>query len=67
MNFAEEKELPESFVDVTGTVLTPGRPDICKGNGETYDENGKLIECCCDACNWLIACIGYKNRHKRIK
>lgn len=36
--------------------LTPGRPDICKGNGETEDERGELIECCCDECNHYLLC-----------
>lgn len=32
----------------------------CLGNGETLDENGDLIECCCDECDYLMCCY-YKN------
>lgn len=41
----------------TGIEITPEHPELCKGNGETLDENGNLIECCCDECNYLYACI----------
>lgn len=37
------------FIDVTGVRLIPGNNgDDCPGNGESFDENGKLIEMCCD-------------------
>ena len=41
----------------TGIEIAPGHPELCKGNGETLDENGILIECCCDECDYLEACI----------
>ncbi len=50
------RELPEAAVDVTGTVLSPCKPDICKGNGRSLDENGELIECCCDEFDYLGNC-----------
>jgi len=45
-------------IDVTGIELTPGNNgDDCKGNGEHIDENGHIIECCCDECDYLKCCI----------
>ena len=45
------------IVDVSGTVLTPGNyGEDCMGNGKHFDENGNLIECCCDECDYLICC-----------
>ena len=41
----------------TGIEIAPGHSELCKGNGETLDENGILIECCCDECDYLEACI----------
>ena len=48
--------LPETDADVTGTVLSPGKPDICKGNGKSRDDDGNLIEMCCDHCDYYISC-----------
>lgn len=46
------------IIDVTGIELTPGNNgEDCKGNGKHLDENGNLIECCCDECNYLLCCI----------
>ena len=36
--------------------LSPGLPDICKSNGETIDEDGELIECRCDECDYFLLC-----------
>lgn len=45
------------ITDVTGIELTPGNNgEDCKGNGKHFDENGNLIECCCDECNYLLCC-----------
>ena len=45
------------IVDITGIELTPGNDGkYCKGNGEHFDEQGILIECCCDECNYLLCC-----------
>lgn len=45
------------IIDVTGTVLTPGNHgENCAGNGEHIDENAKIIECCCDECNYFLEC-----------
>ena len=44
--------------DVTGIELTPGNGgEKSKGNGKHKDENGKIIECCCDECDYLLCCI----------
>ena len=45
------------IIDVTGIELTPGNNgEDCKGNGKRFDENGNLIECCCDECDYLLCC-----------
>lgn len=45
------------IIDVTGIELTPGNDgEYCKGNGKHFDDNGNLIECCCDECNYLLCC-----------
>lgn len=45
------------ITDVTGIKLTPGNGGAdCLGNGEHYDKNGNLIECCCDECSWFMCC-----------
>ena len=44
--------------DITGIELTPGNcGKDCKGNGEHYDENGELLECCCDECDYMMCCL----------
>ncbi len=47
----------EKIYDVTGVELTPGNMSICLGNGEHLDEEGNLIERCCDECDYLILCL----------
>ena len=48
------------IIDVTGIELTPGNNgEDCKGNGKHLDENGNLIECCCDECNYMLCCTTY--------
>ena len=45
------------ITDITGTTLIPGnRGKDCPGNGMTHDENGNLIECCCDECDFMLEC-----------
>lgn len=46
-----EEEMPNTFPDDSGAILTPGRPENCQGNGK--DEH---FEICCDECNWFLAC-----------
>ncbi len=44
--------------DVSGVEIIPGnRGENCPGNGKHYDEQGDLIECCCDECDYLMCCI----------
>ena len=46
------------IIDVSGVILTPGNyGKNCMGNGEHFDQNRKLIECCCDECNYLLCCV----------
>ncbi|MBE7054429.1 MAG: hypothetical protein E7391_09220 [Ruminococcaceae bacterium] len=50
--------MANEFIDITGIKLTPGNNGKeCLGNGEHYDENGALIECCCDECGYLMRCL----------
>lgn len=49
--FEAKGELPNTFLDDNGAVLTPGNPKTCEGNGK--DER---FEICCDECNWFLAC-----------
>lgn len=44
------------IIDITGVELTPGKPTQCKGNGKTKNKKGKLIECCCDECDYFLLC-----------
>lgn len=45
------------IIDVTGTILIPGNNGKdCPGNGETKDDNGEIIECCCDECDYFLCC-----------
>ena len=46
MNHAISKRI----IDITGTELAPGEPDVCLGNGE------QGFECCCDECDWYLLC-----------
>ena len=49
------------IIDVTGVELTPGNfGKDCLGNGEHFDENGNLIECCCEECDYLLCCTSTK-------
>ncbi len=50
------------IIDITGIELTPGNNGkYCKGNGEHFDEQGNLIECCCDECDYLLRCTSETN------
>ena len=46
-----EEPIPETALDSSGAVLTPGKPKTCEGNGS---HSG--YEICCDECNWFLAC-----------
>lgn len=46
------------ILDCTGIELTPGEMGIdCRGNGLTIHEDGKLLECCCEECDYLQCCL----------
>lgn len=46
-------------IDVTGIILTPGSGGRdSAGNGEHVNKRGKVIECCCDECDYLLCCEG---------
>ena len=45
------------IIDITGIVLCPGNGGKdCLGNGEQIDEDGHIIECCCDECDYMACC-----------
>ena len=45
------------IIDVTGVQLIPGNGGAdCPGNGERVGDNGKIIECCCDECDYMLCC-----------
>ncbi len=55
------------IIDVTGTILTPGNHGKdCLGNGEHYNKKGKLIECCCDECDYMLICFEDYNKKSLI-
>ena len=61
--YLEEFSMANEFIDVTGIKLTPGNEGKdCDGNGEHFDEDGYLIECCCDECDFLMMCMEKKNK-----
>lgn len=48
----------KEIIDITGTILTPGNEGKnCFGNGAHFDNTGKLIECCCDECDYYCCCL----------
>lgn len=50
------------IIDVTGIELTPGNNGFdCLGDGRHFDSMGKLIECCCDECDYMICCAVMKD------
>ena len=45
------------ITDVSGVRLTPGNNGRdCVGNGKHYDAYGKLIDCLCDECDYMMCC-----------
>ena len=40
----------KNVIDPTGVILTPGKPDVCLGNGD------QGFECCCDECDFFLLC-----------
>ena len=44
------KNIQEKIIDITGIELTPGKPNVCFGNGE------RGFECCCDGCDYFLLC-----------
>ena len=43
-------KIPEKVIDISGVELTPGKPDVCLGNGD------QGFECCCDECDYFLLC-----------
>ena len=46
------------LVDITGIELIPGNKGLdCPGNGEHYNCDGEVIECCCYECDYMMCCL----------
>ena len=43
-------DISREIIDINGPELTPGKPDVCLGNGE------QSFECCCDECDCFLLC-----------
>ena len=43
-------KIPKKIIDISGVELTPGKRDVCLGNGR----HG--FECCCDECDYYLLC-----------
>lgn len=44
--------------EYTGIELVPGNNgEDCYGNGLHIDDDGRLIECCCNECNYGLCCV----------
>jgi len=43
-------EIFDEIFDNDDVELTPGKPDVCLGNGE------QGFECCCDECDYFLSC-----------
>ena len=57
------KFFKKGIYDVTGIKITPGNEGKnCLGNGEHFDKNGKLIQCCCDECDYMISCLSTQEK-----
>ncbi len=62
---ALKKLFKKEIIDVTGIKLTPGNEGKdCLGNGAHYDKKGRLIECCCDECDYMIMCLSDKEKNE---
>ena len=56
------------LIDVTGIEITPGNGGRdCLGNGSHYNNEGKLIECCCNECDYMKCCIEEYNMQECIE
>lgn len=45
------------IIDITGIELIPGENGIhCPGNGKQTDRFGRIIECCCEECDYFLCC-----------
>lgn len=58
----KKAENKKEIIDITGIKLTPGNyGKNCKGNGEHRDWRGRVIECCCDECDYYMCCYEMQN------
>ena len=52
------KNIQKKIIDITGVELTPGKPNVCLGNGK------QGFECCCDECDYYLLCFPEFNQKK---
>ena len=46
------------ILDSSGLKLVPrNQGRNCPGNGSALDSCGRLLECCCDECDYMMCCI----------
>lgn len=45
------------YEDVTGIFIPGSGGKDCPGDGTHRDENGTIIECCCDECDYMLLCL----------
>ena len=43
-------DITKKIIEYTDVKLTPGKPDVCLGNGKLG------FECCCDECDCFLLC-----------
>ena len=48
--YMNNDDISREIIDITGVELTPGKPDVCLGNGE------QGFECWCDECDYFLRC-----------
>ena len=53
------KNIQKKIIDITGVELTPGKPNVCLGNGK------QGFECCCDECDYYLLCFPEFEQVKR--
>lgn len=50
------------ILDVEGIELTPGNNGKdCLGNGKHSHKDGRIIECYCDECDYMVCCLVMEN------
>ena len=51
--------ISKKVIDITGIELTPGKPDVCLGNGEHN------FDCCPRECDYFLLCFPEADRNNK--